>query len=112
MKKLSAKTIAFFLHLGLFVVVEMVFVFLLFREFPETNLLTLIGVLHTSYRLILLVAWWMREKRATKVRHKFLATYLPIVYHVGIHIYAGIFAVQEHANQFYQEHEFVRIIIW
>jgi hypothetical protein len=46
----------FGLHLLVFIIIEVIFVLILFRELPETNLITLIGILHTSYWLILLFA--------------------------------------------------------
>ncbi len=46
----------FGLHLLVFILIEVIFVLILFRELPETNLITLIGLLHTSYWLILLFA--------------------------------------------------------
>lgn len=101
---------SFILHLLLFIGIEIVFVFLLFRELPETNLMTLIGVLHTSYRAVLVLAGRIREKRATKRRHKFSATYLPILYHVFIHVYATLFAVQQQVNELHHEHELQRIV--
>jgi len=85
----------FLLHLGLFAVIEIIFVLIIFREFPQTNLLTLIGVLHTSYRGVVVLAGWLREKYAHFVRQKFLCTYLPVLYHVIIHVYVGIETVHE-----------------
>ena len=46
----------FGLHLLVFILIEVIFVLILFRELPETNLITLIGILHTSYWMILLFA--------------------------------------------------------
>lgn len=72
--------------------------FLLFRELPETNLITLIGVLHTSYRAVLLFAGWLREY-LHHVWQKFLATYLPVMYHLFIHLYAGRAAIEMHEDE-------------
>ena len=91
-------------HLGLFLLVEIVFVLIIFREFPETSLLTLIGVLHTSYWIVILLAWFVREKYAYRVRQKFLCTYVPVVYHVVIHIVAGAMAVEEMAGHAHEQH--------
>ena len=104
----------FLLHLGTFAVVEIIFVLIIFREFPETNLLTLIGVLHTSYRGVIVLAGWLREKYAHRVRQKFLCTYLPVLYHVIIHIYAGIVTVHEmaeHAGEQHDEHSMTWLIV-
>jgi lysylphosphatidylglycerol synthetase-like protein (DUF2156 family) len=101
----------FLLHLLLFLVIEVIFVFLIFREFLETDLLTAIGILHTSYWWVLLFAAWIREK-CQRVWQKFLATYLPIVYHVGIHLIAGRMSVEEHMHEeHHDEHSLMRIII-
>ena len=96
------KTLVFLLHLGFFLVVEMIFVILIFHEIPETNLFTEMGVLHLSYRWILIIAG-MRRERSTKVFWRFLATYLPIVYHLGIHLFIGwktleLYQASEHHN--------------
>jgi hypothetical protein len=84
-----------------------VFVLLLFRELPETNLITLIGLLHTSYRAVLLVAGWLRSY-LHRVWQKFLATYIPILYHLFTHLYAGWMAVsmqQEKVGEIHDAHE-------
>ncbi len=97
----------FWRHLLVFMLIEIIFVLLLFRELPETNLITLIGVLHTSYWVILLLAGWLREY-LHKVRQKFLATYLPVLYHLVTHLYAGRAAVEMHAEEvgeLHAEHE-------
>lgn len=104
----------FIYHLGIFALVEIIFVLIIFREFPETNLLTLIGVLHTSYRWVILLAWWLREKYAHRVRQKFLCTYLPVLYHVIIHIYAWVITVEEmseHIGEHHDEHSMTWLIV-
>lgn len=102
----------FWLHLLVFIGIETLFVFVLFRELPETNLITLIGLLHTSYWLILLFAWWLRE-RMHNVWQKALCTFLPVVYHLFTHLYAGWIAIEmQHAAQWnsHDEHELGWII--
>lgn len=104
----------FFWHLALFTCIEIIFVFIIFREFPQTNLLTLIGLLHTSYRWIVLLAWRLRERYAHLVRQKFLCTYLPVLYHVVIHVYVGIETVHEmseHAGEHHDEHSMTWLIV-
>jgi hypothetical protein len=90
-------------------VIEVIFVFLIFREFLETDLLTAIGILHTSYWWVLLFAAWIREK-CTKVWQRFLATYVPIVYHVIIHLIAWWISVED-MWQHHDEHSLLWIII-
>lgn len=104
----------FVYHLGLFALIEIIFVLIIFREFPETNLLTLIGILHTSYWGVILLAWWLREKYAHHVWQKFFCTYVPVVYHVFIHIYAGIETVHqmtEHVGEHHDEHSMTWLIV-
>lgn len=104
----------FGMHLIAFIIIEIIFVLILFREFPETNLITLIGIFHTSYRLILLFAWRLRE-RMSAVWQKALCTYLPILYHVFIHLYAGWAAIEMHHEEswhIHDEHELGWMIAW
>jgi len=100
---------SFGLHLLLFVFVEVIFVLILFRELPETSLLSAIGIGHVSYWLIILFAWAIRE-HLRYVRQRFLATYLPIVYHVVVHLWIGAETI--HAGELHHEGEEIRIIIW
>lgn len=107
------KSLKWFLsHLSLFVLIEIIFVLIIFREFPETNLLTLIGVLHTSYRGVILLAWWLREKYAHRVRQRFLCTYVPVLYHVIIHVYAGIETVHEMTEHVEEHHHDEHSVTW
>ncbi len=103
---------SFMQHLLLFVFIEVVFVLLIFREFPQTNLLTIIGVLHTSYWLIVLLAGWLREKYAYRVWQKFLCTYVPVVYHVIIHIIAGLVTIEEMSDHIGEEHHDEHSMLW
>ena len=102
---------SFFSHLALFALIEIIFVLIIFREFPETSLFTLIGLLHTSYRWIVLLAWRLREKYTHLVRQKFLCTYLPVLYHVVIHIYIGIQTVHE-MSEYSGEHHDAHSMPW
>jgi len=104
----------FGLHLLVFILIEVIFVLILFRELPETNLITLIGLLHTSYWLILLFAWRLRE-RMHIVRQKALCTFLPVAYHLFIHLYAGRAALEMHHEEevhLHDEHELWWMIAW
>lgn len=100
---------SFLQHLLFFVIIEVIFVIVLFRELPETNRFTLIGVLHTSYWWILLVAWWIREK-VHKVRQKFLCSYIPLLYHVFVHVWVSVAALEELSH--HDEHSLPRLISW
>ncbi len=101
---------SFLLHLLAFIAIEVIFVLILFREWPETNLYTMIGILHTSYRAILIIAGWMRERLA-RVWQKFLATYIPVLYHLAIHVYVAVEAVHLHHEEHHGEHDMIWIFI-
>ena len=103
----------FFQHLWLFLVIEVVFVFIIFREFPSVSLLTLTGILHLSYWVIVIIAGTIRERYAHRVWQKFLCTYLPIVYHVIIHLYVGmetLHHMEEHGHA-HDEHSMIWLIV-
>lgn len=94
----------YFWHLWVFILVEILFVLVIFRHFPTPSLLTLVGVLHLIYRWMVLVAWRLRETYAHLVRQKFLCTYVPIVYHVLMHLYVG-WATIDHMTDHLHEHD-------
>lgn len=98
---------SFLKHLWIFLIIEIIFVLLLFRELPETSLYTLIGILHLSYRLILVIAGRVRN-RVTRIWQKFICTYLPIIYHLAVHLYVGWAAVEAHGD----EHNLTWLIVW
>lgn len=75
------------------------------------SLLTLIGVLHTSYWLMVLGAGIVREKYAHSIRQKFLCTYIPVLYHVFIHIYAGRETVHEMEEATHDHHSIQWLLI-
>ena len=103
------------LHLLFFVVVEIFFVFIIFRERPEANLFTLIGIGHLIYRAILLWAGYIRT-RATTVMTKFLSTYTPIVFHLLLHVYIWAETLHAHAEDHGHDHahewEMLWIVLW
>ena len=97
-------------HLWIFIVIEVVFVLIIFRELPETSLYTLIGLLHCSYWIIIIIVWRLRE-RTTQVWQRFCCTYLPVVYHLGIHLYAWWAAFETQAGEHHDEHSIGWMII-
>ena len=103
--------LSFFTHLALFLFVEIIFIFIIFRELPETNLLTLIGILHTSYWFVLVVAGLLRENYAHLIWQKFLCTYIPVVYHVFTHILVGLITIEEMTQHNSAEHSMTWLII-
>ena len=102
---------SFLQHLGLFLLVEIIFVFIIFRELPPISLVGLTWILHSSYWIVILSAGWIREHYAHRVWQKFLSTYLPIVYHVIIHIYIGVESFHELQNG-HAEQSVMWLIIW
>ncbi len=96
-------------HLLLFIVVEVLFVVILFREIPETHLLTMIGIGHVTYRWVVVLAGAIRE-RLRHVWQRFLATYLPIVYHVVVHLRVGVETI--HSGEARHPWEDLWIIVW
>jgi hypothetical protein len=89
-------------HLLLFVAIEIIFVFVLFREIPETNIFSAIGIGHTLYRIILLIAGFVRE-RSKRVWQRFLATYMPVVAHLVIHFWVGVETLHAHEGEHHDE---------
>lgn len=109
---MKKSTQSFWLHLLLFVIIEFIFVLVIFREVPTVNLITLVGFLHLSYWLIVVAAWWIREKYVHRVWQKFLCTYIPIIYHVVIHIYVGWVTIHEMSDGHgHHDHDTIWIII-
>jgi len=102
---------SFVYHLSLFIIIEILFVLIIFRELPTTNLLSLIWILHTSYRLAILLAWWLREQYTRRVWQKFLCTYLPVLYHVFIHVYISIVTLHEMTDEHHDEHSMTWLIV-
>jgi len=104
----------FLLHLLFFALVEVIFALIIFREIPSGNAFTLMGLLHVSFWAIIFIAWWLREKYAHRVWQKFLCTYLPVLYHVIIHVYVGMITVHEmteHAGEHHDEHSMTWLIV-
>ena len=94
-----------------FIVIEILFVFAVLHEFPEIGLFETLGIVHVSYWIMLIIAWFLREK-FKKYRQRFLATYIPVVYHMLGHIYVGyatIESVEEHSHG--DEHSLLWMIL-
>ena len=86
-----------FRHIALFFVVEVIFMLLIFHELPSVNVVTLIGIGHLIYWLLIPFFWWLRE-RYHHVWQKFLATYTPIVLHMALHIIVTLEIFHEHTD--------------
>lgn len=95
-------------HLALFVIVEILFVFIVLQELPSVSLFSLIGIVHLMYWISLIVAGITREY-CTKLRQKFLCSYGPLVFHVLWHIFVGLETLEHIAEQ-HDDHD--HSIVW
>jgi hypothetical protein len=80
------RIISSFLHILLFVVVEILFVFLILKEFPEVSFFEDLWIIHLAYWISIFVAWFTRE-HIKSYQVKFLFSYIPVVFHIVWHIY-------------------------
>ncbi|USN57018.1 MAG: hypothetical protein H6766_00680 [Candidatus Peribacteria bacterium] len=99
-------------HILLFVVVEFLFILIIFHELPPINLVTLIGIGHLAYWLLMPIFGRLHE-RVHSVWAKFLVAYTPIVLHVLLHVIVVAEVVSEHSDEIgtAHEHEILRMII-
>lgn len=84
MKKKSI--ISSLLHLLLFVIVEIFFVFIILKEFPEVSFFEDLWIIHFIYWISIFVAWYVREN-IKSYQVKFLFSYIPVVFHIVWHLY-------------------------
>ncbi len=108
---MSKKIVSFVSHLAVFIIIEMLFVFVILHEFPEISLFETIGIVHITYWILLIIAGVMREKLKSYWQ-KFLATYIPVLFHIGWHIYVGMVtleSIEEHHH--WEEHNMVWMIV-
>lgn len=80
-------------HMLLFIGIEILFVFAVLHEFPEIRLFETLGIVHISYWILLIIAGYIRET-LTRYWQKFLATYLPVLYHMIGHVYIGYVTIE------------------
>jgi len=98
-------------HILVFVLIEILFVLAVLHEFPEVGLFEKIGIVHISYWILVIGAGFWREK-LHKYWQKFLATYLPVVYHMAGHIYVGYATIESvEAHSHGSEHSLLWIIL-
>lgn len=74
-----------FTYLLLFIVIEALLIFIVFREIPHVSLFTTMWILHILFFTSIVICWFFRLK-ATKIRTKFIFTYLPLIFHLINHI--------------------------
>lgn len=83
---MKQRLLSSFLHILVFVVIEIAFVFIILHEFPEISFFEELWFIHLSYWVMIFLAWYLRESlKWYKIR--FLATYLPVLFHVFWHLY-------------------------
>ncbi len=109
MRKTNLKSVLS--HIALFVVVEVIFVLIVFRELPAINLYTSIWIAHLIYWIVVLLCSVWREK-ATQVMIKFIALWTPMVLHLGIHIFIWLETLEEHWHDHHEWEETLWLIIW
>lgn len=83
---MKKKLLSSFLHILLFVVIEVLFVFIVLHEFPEVSFFEDLWIIHIIYWISIFVAWYIREN-IHKFQIRFLATYIPVVFHIIWHLY-------------------------
>lgn len=97
---MKKRLISSLLHILLFVLVEIAFVFIILREFPEISFFEELWIIHLSYWFLIFVAWYLRES-INNYKVRFLATYVPVVFHIIWHIYLweeALHQVESHAH--------------
>lgn len=80
------KLISSFLHILVFVIIEISFVFVILHEFPEVSFFEDLWIIHLSYWLFIFIAWYIRES-INNYKVRFFATYSPVVFHIVWHLY-------------------------
>lgn len=83
---MKQKLISSFLHILLFVVIEVSFIFIILHEFPEISFFEDLWIIHLSYWIFIFIAWYIRES-INNYKVRFLATYSPVVFHIVWHLY-------------------------
>lgn len=83
---MKQRLISSFLHIFIFVLIEIAFVFMILHEFPEVSFFEELGLIHLSYWILIFIAWYARESLKW-FQLRFLATYIPVVFHVAGHFY-------------------------
>lgn len=99
-----------FLHILLFVIVEIIFVFLILREFPEISFFEDLWIIHLLYWISIFVAWFARESiKSYQVR--FLFTYIPVVFHIAWHLYIWEQTIELIENHWHEDTSIFWLII-
>lgn len=105
------RIISSLLHILLFVVVEIIFVFLILHEFPEISFFEDLWIVHLLYWISIFIAWFLRENIKSYIT-KFFLTYIPVVFHIWWHLYLWEVTL-EHIEHHWHEHwSDIWLIIW
>ncbi|MDD4151078.1 MAG: hypothetical protein PHR68_00480 [Candidatus Gracilibacteria bacterium] len=97
---MKKKLLSSLLHILLFVVIEICFVFIILHEFPEIGLFEKLGVVHLIYWILVFIAGYIRES-IENYKIRFLTTFLPVVFHILGHLYIGeetIHQIEKHSH--------------
>lgn len=102
---MKKKLLSSFLHILLFVVIEVCFVFVILHEFPEISFFEELWIIHLSYWILIFIAWYVRES-IDNYKVRFLSTFLPVVFHIVWHLYIWEETIhnieeQAHASDFW-----------
>lgn len=98
----------------LFIAIEIIFVLIVFREFPSVNVYSTIWIAHIIYRSVVILCSLRREKAKT-VYIRTMALWSPMVLHLLIHIRIWIETIEEHSKWHNHDHhweETIWLIIW
>ena len=97
------KILTFLKHLWLFVVIELLFVLIIFHEVPSFTVFSIIWIVHIAYFIIVIVAWIVRENIQSLIG-KFFCTYWPIIFHIVGHIYVWYITIEEELKHIHKHH--------
>lgn len=83
---MKKRLISSLLHIWVFVIIEIAFIFIILHEFPEIGFFEKLWFIHLIYWIFIFIAWYIRENLKS-YKTRFLATYSPVVFHILWHIY-------------------------
>ena len=92
-----------FQHFIFFIVVEIILVWIAFREFPFLELFSVVGIGHLMFYISLLLCAWIRI-HCKKLSLKMLASLCPLLLHMMMHIVALIMEYDHHISHHQCDH--------
>ncbi len=101
-----------FAHIALFVLIEVTFVLIVFRELPVVSLYTTIWIAHIVYWIVVLACSVWREK-SKRLIIRFMALWTPMIIHLLIHIYIWFETIEEHGH-WHEHHDWEAgwLVVW